>query len=66
MDFDPGMDDYDSDYIDFDLCMDDDELDCPDYHVAAFGSTHFSASVRDTYSWASWSSFLGRITALTS
>ena len=47
MDFDPGMDDYDSDYIDFDLCMDDDELDCPDYHVAAYGSTHFSASVRD-------------------
>lgn len=26
MDFDPCMDDYDSDYLDFDLCMDDDEL----------------------------------------
>jgi len=46
--FDTGMDDYDSDYLDFDSCMDDDYLDCPDYHVAAFGSTHFSASDRNT------------------
>jgi len=37
MDFNPCMDDYDSYYLDFDLCMDD-ELDCPDY-IAILGST---------------------------
>jgi len=46
MDFNPCMDDYDSYYLDFDLCMDD-ELDCPDY-IAILGSTHSSVLSRDT------------------
>ncbi|XDV14759.1 hypothetical protein PO909_014954 [Leuciscus waleckii] len=45
--FDTGMDDYDSDYYNLDACMDDDDLDCPEYCVAAFGSTHFSTSNHD-------------------
>ena len=45
--FDTGMDYYDSDYYNLDACMDDDDLDCPEYCVAAFGSTHFPASNHD-------------------